>query len=430
MEKVLEKNLKARRADIMGRVRAIEEIVDGDNGPTEGEEKEMRDLLDQVDRIDKQLDVAKRVNALDAAGAESDGVLTERGGDVGGGEKRDKHGRTLDGEGRPQFRSVGEYLERQFYADVKPSEMPAELRDMSVGDGSKGGSLVPEKYMAELLAVDPEREIMAPGAMVIPADPAAPDAKTHWPTIAQSSTGVFGGMTFYWPDEGDAPGTGDISTGQITAEPHELVGYVTVSNKLLRNGRNASAVLSQILRQGVTALRDYVFIRGNGIGKPQGYQNSPAALTANRTTANDIVFADVLALEQSLLPDSDDDAIWVASQSAKTKILSLKDDSNQSVYVAGDIKERIRHALLGRELRFSGRVPTLGTQGDLSLIDRRYYLIQEGMGVEVEMSPHPKFLNAQTVIRIMLSFDGKLWLEEPVTLEDATTQVSPAVVLA
>ncbi|MGD9644055.1 MAG: phage major capsid protein, partial [Elusimicrobiales bacterium] len=73
--------------------------------------------------------------------------------------------------------------------------------------------------------------------------------------------------------------------------------------------------------------------------------------------------------------------------------------------------------------------PALGSKGDLILVDFTYYLIKDGSGPFVAASEHVLFRQNKTVIKVFWNVDGKGWVNEPLTLEDGTTKVSPYVVL-
>jgi hypothetical protein len=79
-------------------------------------------------------------------------------------------------------------------------------------------------------------------------------------------------------------------------------------------------------------------------------------------------------------------------------------------------------------------LPALCTRGDLLLIDPGYYVIGDrgpnpGGDLEVSVSDVASFLKNQLTIRVVQRVDGQPWLNGPITLADAATQVSPFVVL-
>ena len=59
----------------------------------------------------------------------------------------------------------------------------------------------------------------------------------------------------------------------------------------------------------------------------------------------------------------------------------------------------------------------------------REYLQRHGMQVEVAASEHVNFIKNQMTWRVVERVDGQAWMDRPVTLQDASSQVSPFVVL-
>jgi hypothetical protein len=90
--------------------------------------------------------------------------------------------------------------------------------------------------------------------------------------------------------------------------------------------------------------------------------------------------------------------------------------------------------LLGFPAYPSEKLPALGTRGDLLLIAPGFYVIGDrgpnpGGDLEVSVSAKPAFLRNQLTLRIVKRVDDQPWLNGPITLADAATQVNPFVVL-
>jgi HK97 family phage major capsid protein len=75
------------------------------------------------------------------------------------------------------------------------------------------------------------------------------------------------------------------------------------------------------------------------------------------------------------------------------------------------------------------KLPALGTKGDLLLFDPSFYVIGDRMSIEVAASEHVNFLANQMTWRVVERVDGQPWMDKPVTLQDASSTVSPFVVL-
>jgi HK97 family phage major capsid protein len=144
-----------------------------------------------------------------------------------------------------------------------------------------------------------------------------------------------------------------------------------------------------------------------------------------------VQFADVAWMYSKLLPVSQARAVWVFSPTVIPQLLQLKDGANRAIFISVDqgAVKAPTWSLLGRPAICTEKLPALGTSGDIILIDPQLYVIGDRMQIEVAASEHVNFLKNQMTWRVVERVDGQPWLEKPVTLQDATTQVSPFVAL-
>ena len=85
--------------------------------------------------------------------------------------------------------------------------------------------------------------------------------------------------------------------------------------------------------------------------------------------------------------------------------------------------------LLGLPIKWTEKTPALGTQGDIILMNPKWYYIGSRQGVSIATSEHIHFLQNRTVFRCCMRLDGQEKLPAPVFAKDGTNQVSPFVVL-
>jgi HK97 family phage major capsid protein len=300
--------------------------------------------------------------------------------------------------------------------------------------GASGGFLVPAQFRDELLRVDPASAIVRPRARVIPAG-SPPDASVTFPALDQSGTApanMYGGVDVQWIGEGEAKPDTDATFREITLEPHEVAGNVTVTDRLLRNWQAAGATIGNLLRDAVTAAEDRAFISGNGVAKPMGFINAAARHLVTRDTSAHITFTDVKEMHARLLRRGGMPA-WIASYGAMVDLTGLRNLEDGPV---GDgalvwqasAREGSPDRLMGYPVIWSERSPALGSIGDLALVDLSMYLIKDGSGPFVAASEHVLFKSNKTVIKIYWHVDGKPWLTAPMQLESGYL-ASPFVVL-
>lgn len=300
-----------------------------------------------------------------------------------------------------------------------------------VKTADRGGYLVPEIWRSDLLSLPLPGIVMRPRATVFPASRETPDALVHIPAMVQGTEGAFSGVTVTWIGEGDVKPQTDMKLREVQLQPNEVAAHMILTDKLLRNS-NAGAIAEKLLRAAMQAAEDYAFLRGDGSGKPLGVLHSSNAglKEVTRTTASHVEYADIVNMYAAMSPESRGRAFWVASPTVWAEIVNMSNDVGTIIYGNGNIADGVPATLLGLPIEFTGRVPVLGTTGDIALIDGSAYLIQDGSGPSVESSQHVYFTSNKTVIKAYWFVDGQPWVNVPLTLEDGSTTVSPYVVLS
>lgn len=396
--------LKQERSAVLAEARTILDKPDlskDDEARFADLEAKIADLNKTIEREDKLRDAESRAAVSAASGP------------------------TAPASAKPaEFRNIGEFVATIRFNPHDPRLV--ELREQTMGVGSEGGFLVPEKFATGILSVPTEGAIVRPRATVISS---GDDAALNMTALDQSAAeGMYAGVQVKWTAEGAATQATDAKFREVKTVPKEVTAHTVITDKLLRNASGISGIVNMLLGGALNAAEDLAFLQGDGVGKPLGIINQAGALKVVRAGANDIAFADVLGmLAKSQLGSNG--LIWTANQSALPKIAQLKDANNNNIFVQGDATKGLASSLLGYPLYFSGRTPPLGSEGDLMLLNLSHYLIHDGRAMSIDASPHVYFINNKTVIRIVKSVDGNGWLTEPITLEDGSTQVSPFVIL-
>jgi HK97 family phage major capsid protein len=304
-----------------------------------------------------------------------------------------------------------------------------EKRTMSLGNASTGGLLVPNQFSSRILSISPEMTIVRSRSTVLPAG-TPPDAKITIPVFNQwGANGIYGGMNMQWIDEGGTKADNTPEFTEIELEPKEIGGSTIITDKLLRNAPVLGSWLETQYRTMVNGKEDYQFLRGNGVGKPQGIIGCAGEKTVVRNTASSVLFADVRSMLAAILADSWGKAVWIANQTVLPQIINLVDAAGNTLFIQGDATKNIPATLFGIPVIFTGKTPTLGNKGDLMLCDFSYYLIKDGSGPYFASSEHVYFTSNKTVVKMFKLVDGRPWVQSTLLLEDASTTVSPFVVL-
>lgn len=423
--------LRASRVEIHGKMTAIIDAAETENRDLNAEEtaefdrlKAERETLDR--RIARAEEMAATEAVLDAA-VPAHSRQAGPGGIVRAGGP----------EASREFESMGEFLAAVRFnpndqrlnfvegvgAAVDENGLQAEMR---MDNDTAGGFMVPTQIRSNILSVAPQDSLVRPRAQVIPAG-SPPDASITMPALDQSGTEaghMFGGMNFSWIEEGGEKPETDANLKAITLTPHEIAGFVTVTDKLLRNWQASASFIESLMRGGVSAAEDYAFLRGNGITQPLGALSAPAMKYINRTNANSVTYVDLLEMVSRLLMRGGT-PVWSMPQGALPKIATLTDPEGHYIWKANAV-DGFAGTLLGYPVRWNNRSPLLGSKGDITLCDWSYYLIKDGSGPFVAASEHVKFTSNKTVIKIFWNVDGAPWMHAPISEENGY-EVSPFI---
>jgi HK97 family phage major capsid protein len=323
------------------------------------------------------------------------------------------------------------YLEKHYGSRFNEWRTKAALGESS---GVAGGYTVPPEFYQQLMTVMAEEAFIRPRAFVQPMGSATLQIPYLDISTVQAAgvSPFFGGVQMYWTAEAQTRTETEPQFKQLELKAWELSGYSVSSNVLLQDSViGLEKFLMTLFAKAIAWFEEYAFLQGNGVGKPLGMLNAPAAVSVTRQTGGQVQFADVAGMWAKLLPVSWGKAIWTFSPSVVPQLLQLKDGASRAIFISIDqgITKMPTWSLLGRPAFPTEKVPALGTKGDLMLLDPSFYVVGDRMQIEIAASEHVNFLKNQMTWRVVERIDGQPWLDKPITLQDATTQVSPFVVL-
>lgn len=422
------KELRDKRTKLVAELRGIINAAEAEDRDLTAEEQSSYDAQKaDLDALDKRIERMASVEGAEAAGT----VIVRaaaRGGQVTIPEG--PHGRT-------EFESMGEFLsavrfnpgdQRLNYVENVAAGADGQIdASLRMDNDTQGGFMVPPQLRTQILSVAPQDALVRPRANVIPAG-SPPDAAITMPALDQSGANpknMFGGVEFKWIAEGEEKPETDAKLKSITLSPHEIAGFVTITDKLLRNWQASGAFIENLFRSAYAAAEDYAFLRGTGVGQPLGAINSGAMKYINRTTANHVTYVDLLNMVSRFLMRGGQSPVWSMPQSALVDIATMTDPEGHYIWKPGAV-DGFAGTLLGYPVRWNNRSPGLGTKGDITLVDWSQYLIKDGSGPFVATSEHVKFTSNQTVIKFFSNVDGAPWLTAPI-VEENGYEVSPFV---
>lgn len=278
-----------------------------------------------------------------------------------------------------------------------------------------GGYFVPEEFNSMMIMYDLEPTGVWGRATVWPMK----GEKLSFPKVLQNpdvddaSFDHFAGVSFAWTDEGGEKAATQPEFGLVEMIVHELSGYTEITNILLDDSViNILNYITNLYRQAWYWITDKTFIDGTGGKKPLGIINDPGVLTVNRTAANDVQVDDLLNMDAKLPAVFDRDAVWFYSKKVRAKIRGQKVSGSSKELVLQEPYDRIgggyTPTILGRPaILMDGKIPALGTAGDLILGDWKWYYIGFRQDFSLDSSKHYAFRNNKTAIRCSGRVDGQ-----------------------
>jgi HK97 family phage major capsid protein len=322
-------------------------------------------------------------------------------------------------------------------AAAKQARLHRIRNDMGTTVPADGGFLVPEVLRSDVLALALETSIVRPRATVIPMS----SLRVPIPAVDETShaSSVHGGIVGYWTEEGAALTESQPSFGRVVLDAKKLTIYTEVNNELMADAPAFGGYIDRALPTAIEFYEDSAFLNGSGVGEPLGVLKGSGLLSVTRTTASKIDWLDILAMVARLLPSSFNRAVWVASpatlpelgnlQSKIKNVAGTENVGGSAIWLTSGASD-VPTGILGRPLLISEKVPTLGTAGDLCLVDFGHYLIGDRQVMSAMSSPHFKFQNDQTAIRVIERVDGRPWLNSAITPKNGGATLSPYVRLS
>lgn len=146
-------------------------------------------------------------------------------------------------------------------------------RALNTGDGTLGGYVVPNQYIAEVIElIKAESVVMGMGANVL-------SGLVGSPVEIPKQTG---GATAYWVGENAPITESSQSFGQLTMTPKQVAAMVKMSNRFIAlSDPSGEAMVRRDLGTTIALAIDLAALRGSGTStQPLGIANTPGILTS------------------------------------------------------------------------------------------------------------------------------------------------------
>lgn len=349
---------------------------------------------------------------------------------------------------------------RFFSIDTNPATgVVTRTGTESLSGGPTYGFLVKPEWYSTLYRIMIEESVLINDAFQVPIGNAL---ELKWPALDQFGTPIAGqsasyaGVVVTRAGETQQRIYSDGKVYEIDFKITDLTGFSTLSRDLIAdNFIAADSLIQELFGMAFAWKFDYECLLSPGVGSPLGVFNSNALITgggisgnAGRVTANQILYADLAWMLSRVHPSCWKDMFWVTNVTTLPWLMGIQTAANTFAYqpnslvsqamtptVKDDVSTRgfkfkAGGTLLGYPVKFSEKVPALGTQGDLTLIHPRSYGIAARSGLEVGLSEHFLFDTDTIAFRFKMRNDARPLWRAPFTQADgASTKVGPFVQL-
>ena len=406
-------------------LKRAKELLEQGGELTDEQNQKVNAWIENGEKIRKQAEAAEKLMAEDAALAEKQAAYNLAKEKEEDEQKAKKAG----------FEHAWEYAKAVhdlvlFNVPDPRVESLRNTKDMSGEVGVSGGFLLPTEQREEILQTRGENGFLRSRARVVPMGTRAIDfPAVDYSKGAAGKSAFFGGIEAkYVGEEEDTPETQPYFK-TIELRTKEIAGCVDIPNSMMRDSpQSMEAFLSGPGAFGgaLAWMEDYGALRDPGGKKMLGILNADANIDVSRVTATKFGFADAVAMASRMILSGS--PMWLMSQSVMSQLYQMVDGASNNIWQPSAAVGK-PDTLLGWPIKWTEKLPALGTAGDVVLVDWSWYLLGDREAITFDVSRENKFKQRQTVFMATEAIDGKPWLDTAITLADNTTTVSPFIIL-
>ena len=338
--------------------------------------------------------------------------------------------------------SFGEFLVEVIRSEqrgVTPDPRLVEARQLGMNEGvpADGGFLVQTDHVAELLKRTYDTGVLTGRVRRIPIS-----ANANGLTInavaenARTNGNRWGGLQTYWLEEAGTKLPSRPRFRQMELKLKKLIGLCYATDELLQDTTALESIISQAFTEEFGFVLDDAIFRGGGAGLPLGILNSPALVTVAAEAgqaAGTIVYENIVNMWSRAWARGRANSVWLINQDVEPQLHTMSlavGTGGVPVYMpAGGASASPYATLYGRPVIPIEQASTLGTEGDISLVDLSQYLMIDKGGVQQASSIHVAFLTDETAFRFVYRCDGQPVWNAPLTPAQGTNTLSPFVTL-
>ena len=309
----------------------------------------------------------------------------------------------------------------------------------TIGVDSEGGFLVPTLYAQDFIDGVLEKAVLLNRVRLFRMN--SDTLKISGFDGNDHSAGLFGGLDAGWEPElptltGQTP-----LMRQITFTAKKAIILNQTSNELLQDGMDFLRLMNEALASSMSWKIDDIIINGNGSGQPLGILAANSTITQDKVasqTAATIWFENIINMMARLAPASWNDSIWLTHPSCVPQLFRMDAHAYAGASTSdmvGDLayipfkESNGSFSLLGRPCFVTEKCQSLGTAGDIILVDPKQYGLAMRQEIVVEKSAHAGFSSDSVWFRAKMRVDGQPLWASAITPANGSDTLSWAITL-
>lgn len=412
------------------------EAAHKDTAMTAEERTEFKTLLDQIDAVIEDIELAERSEKMSAAAAtpiearvplEIHNVADEAKYSFG------EFLRDIAFATRSQMRDVSPRLAMHQKRNIKAAAsggneaLPAE-----------GGFLVGTDFVAGIVQRMYDNSLAARCArMGITA--ASNAVKINGIDETSRADGSrYGGVRGYWVEEAGTITSSKPKFRQIEFQLKKLAALAYATDELLADAPALESIITTVVSGELGFKLQDALINGDGAGKPLGILESPCLVTVSKETgqaADTVVLENISKMWARMWAPSRANSVWLINQEMEPQLDLLAvpvGTGGAPVYMPpGGLADAPYGRMKGRPVIAIEQCQALGDAGDIILADFSQYMLVDKGGVQSASSMHVLFTTDEMTFRFIYRVDGQpLWNSALTPFKGTSSTLSPFVTLA
>mgnify|MGYP001594537971 CR=1 FL=1 len=341
------------------------------------------------------------------------------------------------------FRTLGEQMAAVIKSKMHPHDADPRLEKfnrlmaatgMYEGGLAEGGAFVQTEFSNTLMERTYQQGMMLSR---VPEQPIGPNANAYSVLLIKETSRAagsrYGGLRVYRVGEGGTITSSRPEFDRKEIRPYKLAALCYLTDELVQDAAALEGHVRRLFPLEAAFVMENELINGTGAGQSMGLLNAAATVSISKETgqaAATIVYQNLLKMWARHWNGAN--SVWCANKDTFPQLMSLFLAAGTAgipaqgiQFVNGDF------VIFGRPVLFCEQCPTLGTVGDICLVDWGQYLAVTKGQLRTDASLHVAFTTDEMALRFIWRYTAEpLWRSALTPASGSGNTLSPYVTLA